>query len=92
MPRAENPWNDILNVQRWRKSGDLSQLRRRLWRVLLAFECGLNEAMAEGNGEDVRRWGHALNQVAGTYLKVTLDGDIEQRLKALEERATYAGS
>ena len=42
--------------------------------------------MAQGNGDEVRRWGHALNQVANTYFKIVMDGELEHRIRAIEEK------
>ena len=48
-------------------------------------EGGLTDAMQAGDSADVKRWLHVFNQLAGTYAKVSIDGDLEQRLKALED-------
>ena len=87
MPTGKHAWADILNVQRWRKSGDLAQLKTKLWRTICVFEQGMNAAMERQDAEDVRKWGHGMAQLGHVYLKVTLDSDFEKRIAALEQQA-----
>jgi hypothetical protein len=86
MPSGQNPWTQILSAKRRRAKGDLSELQRRLWRGILIADAGLDDAMQASNGEEVRRWLHVLHQLSGTYLKIVMDADLEQRLRALEAR------
>ena len=84
MPTGRHAWSEILDVTRWRKSGDLGQLKRKLWRTICVFEQGMNAAMERQDGDDVRRWGHGITQLGNIYLKVTVDSDFEKRIAALE--------
>jgi hypothetical protein len=84
MTAPRNNWQAILDVRRWRKSGNLGLLQTKLWKAICAFEIGMNDAMARQDGEDIRRWGHGLCQLAHVYTKVITDADLEQRLAALE--------
>ena len=86
MPSGQNPWNQILGVKRQRAKGSLTDLQRRLWRGILVAEAGLDEGMRAADSEEVRRWLYILHQLSGTYLKIVLDGELEARLKALEEK------
>ena len=86
MPTGKHAWNEILEIKRWRKSGDLSQLRTKLWRTICVFEAGMSAAMERQDADDVRKWGHGIAQLANVYLKVTVDSDLEKRLSALEEQ------
>ena len=86
MPSGQNSWNQILGVKRQRAKGSLTDLQRRLWRGILVAEAGLDEGMRAADSEEVRRWLYILHQLSGTYLKIVLDGELEARLKALEEK------
>jgi hypothetical protein len=86
MPTGENAWNELLKTTRPKAKGSLVVLQIKLWRGIRAAELGLNKAMASEDGEDVRRWLHAMQQLSGTYLRIVLDGDIERRLQELEAR------
>ena len=46
----------------------------------------MKTAMADDDHDGIRKWAHVLTQMAGTYLKIALDGDLEQRLKTIEQR------
>jgi hypothetical protein len=86
MPSGQNPWNQLLGVKRQRAKGSLTDLQRRLWRGVLVAEAGLDEGMRVADSEEVRRWLHILHQLSGTYLKIVMDGEMEARLRALEEK------
>jgi hypothetical protein len=86
MPSGQSRWNQILNIKRQRKMGDLNDLGRKLWRAILAADIGMTSAMEEDNSLEVRTWCTALNQLAQTYAKLLLDAEIDQRLSILEER------
>jgi hypothetical protein len=85
VPSGENQWTQLLRAERRRGKGSLVKLQRRLWFALDVAEGGLTDAMQAGGSADVKRWLHVFNQLAGTYAKVSIDGDLEQRLKALED-------
>jgi len=86
MPSGENPWTQLLASNRRKSKGNLNKLQIKLWHALGVAEAGLRAAMEEADGEEVRRWLHIMYQLAGTYGKIALDGDIETRLKAIEAR------
>jgi hypothetical protein len=67
------------------KPGDLTQLRRVVWGVILEIEALLD---AQPISPDlILRSGHALAQLAGAYTKLVESSELEQRIKALEEQA-----
>jgi hypothetical protein len=39
------------------------------------------------DAEEIRRWAHCMSQLAGVYGRISLDGDLENRLKVLESQA-----
>ena len=86
MPSGQNPWTQLLASNRRRSKGDLNKLQIKLWHALGVAEAGLRAAMEDADGEAVRRWLHVIYQLAGTYGRIALDGDIETRLKAIETR------
>jgi hypothetical protein len=90
MPSGQNPWSQILGVKRQRAKGSLTDLQRRLWRGILIAEAGLDDAMRAADSEEVRRWLYILHQLSGTYLKIVMDADLEQRMRVLEAR--FAGT
>ncbi|WP_036258703.1 hypothetical protein [Meiothermus cerbereus] len=74
---------------RRRKPGDLGQLRAVLWGMLLEAE---HIAQDRTLDENIRLKAiSALATAAGAYLKATEQGDLENRLKALEERLKLMG-
>ena len=84
MPSGENIWNQLLKEDRRMRKGDLKGLLRKLWFAIETAESGLRGAMQEGDSEEVRRWLHVTSQLASVYAKVSLDGDLEARVKMLE--------
>jgi hypothetical protein len=68
--------------RRYRKPGDLTQLRAVLWRTILAVEALLDACPP--SSELVIKSAHALAQLAGSYTKVVETADLEARLQALE--------
>jgi hypothetical protein len=69
--------------RRSRQPGDLTQLRRVLWRTILEVE-DLLDAL-ERRPDLVLKSAHALAQLAGAYTKLVETADVEQRLAKLEE-------
>lgn len=84
MPSGENPWNHLLVSGRRKSKGDLNRLQAKLWHGIDVAEAGLIAAMTDADSGEVRRWLHVLHQLAGTYVKIALDGDIEMRLRVVE--------
>jgi hypothetical protein len=86
MPSGENVWNELLKTMRPKAKGSLVALQVKLWRGIRAAELGMNKAMAENDSDEVRRWLHVMQQLAGVYIKTVVDADIELRLGQLEKR------
>jgi hypothetical protein len=84
VPDAKNPWAQLLGKKRLRAPGDLNALRRRIWYAISMAMAGMDDAALHDDGEAVQRWIHCLSQLSNTYVRVSLDSDIESRLKALE--------
>jgi hypothetical protein len=74
--------------KRRHKPGDLTQLRRVLWEVILEVEALLDEP--QRSTEVVLKSAHALAQLAGAYTRLVETADLEARLQALES-AMQAG-
>ena len=85
MPSGENPWTQLIRADKRRSKGDLTQLQRKLWYAISVVETGMKGAMSDDDHDGIRKWAHALNQLASTYLKVALDSDLEVRLEAIEQ-------
>ncbi len=69
---------------RRRKPGDLGQLRRVLWEVLLEAE-----SLARTGSPEVRlKAMHALGTLSGSYLKALEAHELERRVQALEGRVS----
>ena len=68
--------------RRSRQAGDLTQLRRVLWRTIVEVEA-LLDTRPPAN-ELVLKAAHALSQLGGTYVKVSEVAELEQRVAALE--------
>ena len=75
--------------RRSRQPGDLTQLRRVLWRTILEVE-DLLDAL-ERPPDLVLKSAHALAQLAGAYTKLVETADLEQRLAKLEEASLAVG-
>jgi hypothetical protein len=71
--------------KRYGKPGDLMQLRTVLWQAILDAKA-LTDSSPSAPGL-VLRCAHALAQLAGAYTKLVESSELEQRIKALEERA-----
>ena len=91
MPSGQNLWNQLLKPDKRRRQGDLASLRRALWFAITASEAGMRDAMAAGNTDEFRKFVHALNQLGGTYIRCTLDGDLEARLARIEASLNTGG-
>jgi hypothetical protein len=85
MPSGQNPWSELLASNRRRSKGDLGKLQRKLWFGIETAEAGLKSAMEAGDGGEVQRWIHCLTQISSVYAKVVINGDLETRIKRLEE-------
>jgi hypothetical protein len=70
--------------KRYRKPGDLTQLRAVLWRTILEVEDLLD--VPQRPPDLVLKSAHALAQLAGAYRAVLETVDIDARLTALEHR------
>jgi hypothetical protein len=69
-------------LTRPRRGGDLTTLRRILWRAVLAAE----KILVEAPDDEMRVKGiHATIQACGAYCKLLADTELEQRLQALEQ-------
>jgi hypothetical protein len=68
--------------KRRHQPGDLMQLRRVLWEVILEVEALLDEPRR--STEVVLKSAHALAQLAGAYTRLVETVDLETRLAALE--------
>ena len=68
--------------RRSRQLGDLTQLRRVLWRTIVEVEA-LLDTRPPAN-ELVLKAAHALSQLAGVYIKVAEVAELEDRVSALE--------
>jgi len=68
--------------KRRHKPGDLAQLRRVLWEVILEVEALLDEP--QRSTEVVLKSAHALAQLAGAYTRLVETADLETRLAMLE--------
>ena len=85
MSETKNPYGELLSKQRLRASGDLIKLKARLWHALNVTLTGLDDTMAQDDAEEIRKWIHCLSQLSHTYIKCSIDGDIEQRLRVVEQ-------
>jgi hypothetical protein len=74
-----------MSRKRHPKPGDLTQLRRVVWGVILEIEALLDAQPV--SPELILRSGHALAQLATAYTKLVESSELEQRIKALEEQA-----
>lgn len=70
--------------QRRRKPGDLAALQRVVWQALLEAEAILRDADSEP--ELKLRGVHAVTQAASAYARLIETGELEARVKRLEER------
>jgi hypothetical protein len=68
--------------RRFRQPGDLTQLRRVLWRTIVEVEA-LLDTHPPSNAL-VLKSTHALSQLAGTYTKLVESSELEARVAALE--------
>ena len=67
--------------KRHRKAGDLHQLRRVLWGMVVEVEQLLS---GEPPPERVLRAAHALSQLSGAYVNLCRNTELEERLAAVE--------
>jgi hypothetical protein len=75
--------------KRRHKPGNLDDLRRVLWQMILEVESLL--ATRPPSSELVLKSAHALAQLAGAYRAVTETADLEARIVALEGAAERNG-
>ena len=75
--------------KRRHKPGDLTQLRRVLWEVILEVEALLDGP--QRSAEVVLKSAHALAQLAGAYRAVIETADLEERIARLEQAAERHG-
>ncbi len=68
---------------RRRKPGDIHQLRRVLWGVLIEIEA---EVLSPQSTDTKLRAANSLAQISGSYLKALELTDVVERLDALEAR------
>ena len=78
----KNPYQGRMERKAKRSAGDITQLREKLWKALERAE-GL---MDSDDAAVVLRAIHALAQATGPYLKAVEVGELEARLRAIEER------
>src|SRR5688572_30282999 len=86
MPSGQTAWAELLSGKRARSKGSLDDLQRKLWKAIRALDYGLDDAMQQGDGDEVRKYSHCLTQLAGVYVRLVMDSDVEKRLQAIEER------
>lgn len=70
-------------LTKWRKCGDLEDLRRIQWRAVKMAERVAYDAKA--TREEVLKASTRITQATRAYLKVLQVGELEERVKALEE-------
>ena len=75
--------------KRYRKPGDLGQLRAVLWRTIVEVE-QLLDTRPPGH-ELVLKSAHALAQLAGAYTRLVETADLEERIQRLEAAAERNG-
>jgi hypothetical protein len=46
---------------------------------------GMDDAALHDDTEGLQKWVHCLTQLSSTYIRATLDGDLEVRLKLIEK-------
>ena len=85
MPSGQNPWTQLLASNRRRHKGDLGKLQAKLWFALEAADAGLKVSMQADDHDGARKWAHVISQLGTTYIKAVLDGELESRVKALED-------
>jgi hypothetical protein len=67
--------------KRHRKAGDLHQLRKVVWGMVVEVEQLLS---GEPPPERVLRTAHALSQLSGAYVNLCRNTELEERLAAVE--------
>ncbi|MBS1912854.1 MAG: hypothetical protein JST22_12775 [Bacteroidetes bacterium] len=83
----KNPYQGRLRRKVKRSAGDVDRLREKLWKALERAE-GL---MDNDDAALVLRAIHALAQATGPYLKAVEVGELEARLRAIEEKMNGNG-
>jgi len=78
----KNPYHGRMGRKAKRSAGDVDRLREKLWKALERAE-GL---MDNDDTAVVLRAIHALAQATGPYLKAVEVGELEARLRAIEEK------
>jgi predicted phage tail protein len=88
MASGDTLWNQLLNKKRIRGYGDLARLKGRLWHCMNICNAGIDEAIRakQVDTEEVRRWIHAMNQVASTYIRAeSAEYDQKKKEEVAEE-------
>lgn len=81
---SPNPYRARLAKKRRRKPGDVHDVLTVLWHAVLTAESVLEEA--QGQPELQLRACHCVAQTAGQYIKALEVGELEARLKVLEDK------
>jgi uncharacterized small protein (DUF1192 family) len=71
------------DLTRWRKAGDLEDLRRIQWRAVKMAERVAYDPRA--TRDEVLKASTRITQATTAYLKVLQVGELEERVKALEQ-------
>lgn len=70
--------------RRKRDGGDLTKMRRALWRAVEAAEAALMDGAAAGDAAAVLKAVHAITQASGAFARLVEVGELEARLAELE--------
>ena len=70
--------------RRKREGGDLTKMRRTLWRAVEAAEASLLDAAAAEDAAAVLKAVHAITQASGAFARLVEVGELEARLAELE--------
>ena len=84
MPRAKNPWAELLKTDKRRSKGSLEGVQQSLWWFVRHNEAAARRAVQDNDLEMFRKLANTAAQLAGAYARIAIDSDIEQRIKALE--------
>ena len=69
-------------LRRWRKVGEVEDMRRRVWRALRAAEQVMYDEAS--TRKEVLKAATVVQQTARTYLKIVEADELEERLEAVE--------
>ena len=84
MPTGQHLWNELLSSKRRRDKCSIEKCLGYAMGGIKLADAGMWKAAEEGDSEEVRKWLHCLAQLLNVYAKLSIPGDLEQRLKALE--------